>query len=207
MAQITSGFRAIFSSPVIYDLAQNAVGAGRSRARLARDHLGLHSGMRMLDIGCGTAAILARLPDGIDYVGVDLSEAYIESARHTFGDRGQFHCVDIGKAEPGAFENFDVVLANGLLHHLDDPHVTTMLHVARAALKSGGRLVTIDPCFDARQSRLARFTIAHDRGRNVRALEGYASLARDVFEDVRAQVRFDMLRIPYTHAILECRRQ
>jgi cyclopropane fatty-acyl-phospholipid synthase-like methyltransferase len=207
MAQITSGFHAIFSSPAIYDLAQAAVGAERCRARLVRDYLGLREGMRMLDIGCGTAAILGHIPAGVAYVGVDLSERYIAAARRKFGARGSFHCVDIARADPGSFDGFDVVHADGLLHHLDDEHVTTMLRVARSALKTDGRLVTIDPCFDDRQSPLARFTIRHDRGQNVRTAEGYSRLAKEVFGgDVGTQTRFDMFYIPYTHAIIEARR-
>lgn len=205
MAQITTGARAVFSAPWVYDLAQNLVGAERSRARLVRDHLRLPERARVLDIGCGTAAMLHHLPSGVDYVGVDLSEAYIAAARHDFGDRGRFHCGDIAGMTPGAFGSFDVVVANGLLHHLDDEPARTMLRVARAALRSSGHLVTIDPCFDPAQSRLARFVISHDRGRNVRTLDGYAALAREVFAQVQARLREDMLRIPYTHAVLECR--
>ena len=206
MAQITSGLRAIFSSPHIYDLAQDVVGAGRSRAILVREHLRFQGGQKLLDIGCGTSSILAHLPRDVAYVGVDLSESYIESAKRRFGSRGEFHCVDIAQASPGNFGGFDRVLANGLLHHLDDDEVRTMLRVALLALNEGGLLVTIDPCFDAAQSRLARITIEHDRGRNVRTALAYEALAKDVFPDVTTRVRSDMLRIPYTHTILECQR-
>lgn len=205
MAQVTSGLRAVFSAPRIYDLAQNAVGAGRSRARLVRDHLQLAAGARLLDIGCGTAAMLDHLPAGIEYVGVDLSAAYIEAARRNFGTRGEFHCADIAGVPPGTFGSFDAVVANGLLHHLDDEPARNMLRVARSALRPGGHLVTIDPCFDPAQSGIARFVIRHDRGRNVRTLDGYVALAREVFARVDARLRSDMLRIPYTHAVLECR--
>lgn len=204
MAQITTGFRAVFSSPRIYDLAQNAVGAERSRAKLVRDHLRPQGGQRILDIGCGTASILTHLPLDMAYVGVDLSQTYIDAAARQFGSRGAFHCVDIGHAAPSSFADFDLVLANGLLHHLDDEDVHAMLQVARSALKPNGRLVTIDPCFDDAQSMLARFTIEHDRGRNVRTARAYEALARGVFRGVTTRVRSDMLRIPYTHAVLEC---
>ncbi|MBC6942278.1 MAG: class I SAM-dependent methyltransferase [Xanthomonadales bacterium] len=205
MAQITTGPRAIFSAPWVYDLAQNLVGANRSRARLVRDHLRLRPGMRLLDLGCGTAAMLHHLPRDVAYVGVDLSESYIESARREFGARGEFHCGDIARTAPDVFGTFDVVVANGLLHHLDDGPVRNMLRVARTVLRAGGHLVTIDPCFDPGQSRLARLVITHDRGRNVRTLAGYAELAREMFTTVEPRLRDDMLRIPYTHAVLECR--
>ncbi|MEO5625280.1 MAG: class I SAM-dependent methyltransferase [Dokdonella sp.] len=206
MAQITTGFRAIFSAPRIYDLAQDLVGAERSRAILVHDYLRPQPQQRILDIGCGTARILPHLPVTIDYTGVDLSQPYIDAAQRAYASRGHFYCVDIGLADPSTFGNFDLALAIGLLHHLDDDEARNMLAVAHNALKPGGRLVTIDGCFDERQSALARFTIGKDRGRNVRTTDGYANLARSIFDDVSTHVRFDMIRIPYTHAILECRR-
>lgn len=206
MAQVTTGLRAIFSAPSIYDLAQDLVGAERSRAILVREYLRPQPQQRILDIGCGTARILPHLPMTIDYVGVDLSQSYVDAARHTYGARGKFHCVDIAVAEGAEFRNFDLALATGLLHHLDDDAARNMLGVARDALVPGGRLVTIDGCFEEGQSALARFTLERDRGRNVRTSAAYASLAREIFSEVRASVRSDMLRIPYTHTILECRR-
>lgn len=206
MAQVTTGVRAIFSAPRIYDFAQDLVGAERSRSILVRYYLRPQLQQRVLDIGCGTARILPHLPATIDYTGVDLSQPYIDAAQRAYGSRGHFFCVDIGQTDPSTFSNFDLALATGLLHHLDDDEALNMLAVAHSALKPGGRLITIDGCFDNRQSALARFTIERDRGRNVRTADGYANLARAVFENVKVDVRSDMIRIPYTHTILECRR-
>jgi len=206
MTQVTTGLRAVFSSARIYDAAQNWIGAERARKLLVRDHLRPLPGQRLLDIGCGTARILAHLPPSIAYVGVDLSERYIFAARREFGTRGTFECIDVGRADPAEFRDFDLALAFGLLHHLDDDEVRNMLTIARNAIADDGKLVTMDGCFDAHQSALARFTISRDRGRNVRTASAYAELARSVFPRVRVDVRSDMIRIPYTHAILECQR-
>lgn len=206
MAQITSGLRAILSLPRMYDLVQDLVGAERLRRLLVRDHLRPNAGQRLLDIGCGTARILPHLPAEVHYVGVDLSPAYIDAARAQFAGRGEFHCVDVGQSTVRPFRDFDLALATGLLHHLDDHEVIAMLHTAREALAPGGRLTTIDPCFAPGQSRLAAFTIKRDRGQNVRTPDAYLQLARQVFPHAGVQVRNDLLRIPYNHAILECRR-
>jgi len=97
------------------------------------------------------------------------------------------------------------VLATAVLHHLDDNHAVSLFELARRALKPGGRLVTYDGCFEAGQPKLARFVVSRDRGQYVRESAEFAKLAAQVFPQVRSFVRHDLLRIPYTHVILQCR--
>jgi len=92
MAQITSGFRSIFSQPAIYNLAQQLIGAEKARRMLVRDYIPRQPGLCVLDIGCGTAEILQHLPADTEYYGFDASEAYIIQARRQFGSRGHIHC-------------------------------------------------------------------------------------------------------------------
>ncbi|HEY8867402.1 MAG TPA: hypothetical protein VIM22_10735, partial [Solirubrobacteraceae bacterium] len=54
------------------------------------------------------------------------------------------------------------------------------------------------------QPRAARWLIERDRGRAVRGAGGYEELARPWFQRVNATVRGDLVRVPYTHAVLEC---
>jgi hypothetical protein len=91
-----------------------------------------------------------------------------------------------------------------VLHHLDDSHALSLFKLARRGLKPGGRLVTYDGCFVAGQPKLARFVVSRDRGQYVRESAEYAKLASLVFPEVRSFVRHDLLRIPYTHVILQC---
>jgi hypothetical protein len=90
------------------------------------------------------------------------------------------------------------------LHHLADDEALALLRLARAALKPGGRFVTFDGCLVDGQSAFARFLLRRDRGRFVRHRDDYLRLASRVFPNVTASVRHDLLRLPYTHIILEC---
>jgi SAM-dependent methyltransferase len=203
MAQVTTGLRRLLSHPAIYEGFQAAVGAARFRRILVRDYLRVRSGQRVLDVGCGPADILEHLPE-IRYVGIDLSAPYVESARQRFGARGRFFNADVARLGELESEPFDLVIAVGLLHHLDDAEAVELLRSIRPRLAlPGGRLVTIDGCYAAGQSRLAAFLLSRDRGRNVRPPEGYVALGRKVFARVEASVRHDMLRIPFSHCILQ----
>lgn len=195
--------RALLSHPRVYSLFRRFVGRNTARTVYAREHLRLEPGQRVLDLGCGPGDILAFLPQ-VRYVGYDISPDYIERARARFGERGEFHCRAVDESLPVSPASFDVVIAHGLLHHLDDAEANVLFRVARRALKPGGRMVTFDGCYAPGQSAAARLALRLDRGKHVRRREDYERLARAEFEDVKGFVRHDLLRIPYTHLIMEC---
>ena len=201
--QINSGLRGALSRPWIYDVLQNLLGGTSARTEYARDFIRATRGMRVLDLGCGTAQILSFLPEGVDYWGYDVSADYLKAAVARFGGRGHFRC---GIPDEGALGNlapFDLALATGVLHHLDDESARHLLRVARYALREGGRFVSIDPVFTSGQHPVARLLISNDRGRNVRDADGYLALAREEFGTVEGSLRHRSW-VPYTHWIMEC---
>jgi SAM-dependent methyltransferase len=201
--QIDTGWRGVLSRPLVYEGFQRAIGARHFRKTLAREYFRPRPGDRVLDVGCGPAHMLEFLPD-VDYVGVDLSPAYIEYAKRAFGGRGKFLVADATSLEAHEPEPFDLVTAVGLLHHLSDKGAIQLLRGLRARLAgSESRLVTIDGCYVGGQSRVAAFLLSKDRGRHVRSPEGYALLAQLVFNKVQIAVRDDLLRIPFTFCILD----
>lgn len=205
-AQRTSGVFSILSSARVYDGVQRLVGLERLCAELVRTYVKPAAGERprVLDLGCGTGVIVEHLGPS-DYVGVDLSEAYVADARRRLGDRARFVCADVRELDRLPDEGrFDVALMVGLLHHLSDHVAAGVFRAVAARLTDGGRLVTIDPTFAAGAHPIGRFVASRDRGRHVRSPGGYVRLAREGFSRVTVHVRHDLLRIPYTHAVLEC---
>ena len=191
----------VFSLPAAYRSFQKLVGKNY-HGRLLAEHARSTPGEKVLDIGCGPGHILESLA-GANYTGFDVSPEYIEAAQKRFGQRGRFWCSDVGLAaieqERGTF---DLVLAIGVLHHLDDERAAKLFELARLALRPDGRLVTCDGCFVPEQSWIARWALEKDRGKFVRHREEYVRLAAVCFPKVEARVRHDMLRIPYTHLIM-----
>lgn len=146
MSQITSGLRTILSHPAVYDLFQNLMGADRIRRELVSEHIRPTEGMRLLDIGCGTARILDYLPV-LDYYGFDLSRDYIDEAESRYADRGVFRCALVEEATLHGEPPFDLVLAVGVLHHLDDQSALQLMLLAKSALKEGGAVGNDRPVF------------------------------------------------------------
>lgn len=200
---VIAHLRRLLGRPIVYRAFSALIGAEAARRRFVRGHVRVADGGRVLDVGCGPADLLPHLPD-VTYVGFDANPAYIEAARARHGARGTFRCARVHEEALDAHAGYDVVLASGLLHHLDDEEGERLFVLARRALRPGGRLVTLDGCYAEGQSPLARFLLSRDRGAHVRTADAYERLARRAFSDVRVTLREDLLRLPYTHVILEC---
>jgi len=203
MSQITTGIRSILSHPFIYKTVQNMLGANKVRIQCVEKYIRPFKNAKILDIGCGTADILKFLPNSVEYIGFDLNNHYINYAKNKFGNRGTFICNDVNNQIKN-LPPFDIILATGLLHHLDDAEVNKLFTMATNALKESGRMVTFDGCFLENQSRVAKFIIKKDRGQNVRFPNEYKNLAETSFNHVKVNIHHDLLRIPYTHIIMEC---
>jgi SAM-dependent methyltransferase len=203
MAQRSPAYLSILSSPRAYDTLQRLLGADEGRRDWADHFIRARGRDYVLDVGCGTARILDYLPQNVSYWGYDVSERYIAAARERYDERAHFAARALSASELPALPSFDIVLAAGLLHHLNDVDASSLLRLAHAALRSGGRLVTIDPCYAPRQSFLARQLIRRDRGEHVRLAEEYLALARTTFSMATGTLRHRRW-IPYTHWIMEC---
>jgi SAM-dependent methyltransferase len=162
------------------------------------------AGEKVLDIGCGPADILNYMPD-VQYTGVDISLEYIQSAKKRFGNKGRFFCDDIGMINiEQEWGTFNLVMATGVVHHLDDAQAAQLFSLARIALRRGGRLITFDGCYVPGQSKVTAWLLGKDRGEFVRTQPEYMRLASGSFSKVEVHVRHDLLRIPYTHLIMRC---
>jgi SAM-dependent methyltransferase len=196
-------FRRVLEVPKVYLGFQNFVRAKGGRPNLVENVLKIRPGDRVLDVGCGPADILEHLPD-VDYLGIDYSAEYIEAARKRFGTRGRFLTADVASLKDHGEEGFDVAIALGVLHHLDDETARGLMSDVKRSLKPGGRFVAVDPLIEYPQNPIARLLARLDRGQFVRTVDGYSAIAKSAFEKADVEARRDMLRVPYSHAITRC---
>lgn len=212
MPQINRGVRSLLSSPFVYDLFTKLIGETSYRRTLVEQYICPQEYDRILDIGCGTGKIVQYLPN-VDYLGFDASQEYIKAAQAEFYKESKaptlnrqvkFICQEVSANDIKDEPFFDIALALGILHHLNDAEVLQLFNTAICSLKPGGKLITIDGVYVSNQSPIARWIISKDRGQNVRTEEAYLALASQVFSKITTSIRYDLLRIPYTHIILNC---
>jgi SAM-dependent methyltransferase len=200
-----TGLHRILNRAGVYDALQGFLLRRGARERYVRDFVQPFPGCRILDIGCGPAAILAFLPESIgEYAGFDMNAEYIAAAQRRWGARGIFQCQKVEAATLADIGACDIVLANGILHHLDDGEAQQLFDIAHRALRNGGRLVTYDNVYVEDQHWFARWLIARDRGKAVRSRDGYEALARARFAHVESAILHDTLRVPYTILVMSC---
>lgn len=205
MDQITTGVRRILSAPFVYDALQSLLGGTSARKRIVAEHIRVRPGDVVVDVGCGTAELLRHFPQDITYHGFDLSPDYIDAARKRFPGKPQFafHARDITTLGRDEIPPCDLAIAFGVLHHVNDAGARGLLENLYERLAPGGRLVTIDNLFVPGQAFIARELIKRDRGQHVRDEAAYRALVPPRFRDVRLAIHHDLLRVPYTHVVLE----
>ncbi|MBU1564940.1 MAG: class I SAM-dependent methyltransferase [Proteobacteria bacterium] len=205
MDHINTGFRSILSYSFIYNFFQKVmVGSNKAMKKLVKEYVVPFPKARILDIGCGTSSVLEHLPESIDYTGYDSNPIYIKSSIKKHKNRGCFYCEHISKTTLRDKNSFDIVLAQSILHHLNDEDATKLFSTAFEALKVGGYLITFDSVYIPNQSKIVKFLIDKDRGQHTRTPERYVELADSVFLKVESAIRHDMYRIPMTIFIMKC---
>lgn len=201
------GLRDVLEHPSIYQAFQQGFGFFNARVFAVRDYLEIRPGQKIIDIGCGPGFIVRHLPKGVDYTGFDIDQRYIDFAKQQFGDRGNFHCRYFDDACTAEFGGADLVMMNGVLHHIPDADLTATLASIAKALKPTGTLFTLDGCYRPGQNWLAKYLLDKDRGEYVRTEGEYRRLLEITFPIVATDIFENKSYLPYTFIFTRCRRQ
>ena len=161
--------------------------------------------IRVLDIGCGPAAFYSRYQgvEGLEYVGIEPNAAYVQDAEQRFPGI-ELYAGTVPQVRERFSGLFDLVVLEGVLHHVGDTTATEALSFAGERLAPGGRIVALDPVLLPRQNPIARALAVFDRGKYVRTRDGYRKLASDALPNATVEVRVlsGQLRVPYDHSLL-----
>lgn len=119
-------------------------------------------GWRIVDLGCGTGELTARLHEhlaAVDTLGLDSSGAMLKQARPLAGGGLRFEARDIGSF-PLAHEQYDLVFSNAALQWVPD-HSNLLPRLA-SAVAPGGQLAIQMPDQQNQPSHVAATEVAQE---------------------------------------------
>jgi len=193
----------MLSDPEIYLVIQGMLGAKRARQRCVKEYVyPIAAGQRILDVGCGPGYVIEYFPQSY-YIGFDTNRKYIEYANRKYSQKGCFFCQELNDTTIKDLKPFDLIMMNGLVHHLNDIQAIELFQRAKRILKPGGKVVTLDGCYVKGQSGIAKKLLDCDRGKYVREEKAYVALVSRAFNSITTYIRHDLMFIPYTLIIMQ----
>lgn len=134
---------------------------------------------RVLDVGCGPGTNTTSF-DRSEYLGLDINPEYVEYARRQF--RREFLVADLTLSTLPQIGEFDFVLVNSLLHHLDSGAVRGLLRNLSMLLSSDGHVHVLDMVLPDRRWSIPWVLARLDRGDFARPLPELRALVAEAFE-------------------------
>jgi len=123
--QREGGIYKILSIPKVYNFIQWLFYHSPTDSYF-RELIGVTEEKKILDVGCGPGDNVLKFPNS-EYVGIDISQKYIDNANNRFGKLGRFYCVSVDEIEKIDITKIDIVIIKAVLHHLSYEQISYML--------------------------------------------------------------------------------
>lgn len=162
---------------------------------------------RVLDLGCGNGVLLTTLPHDIAYLGLDISPALLAEAkrRHPgtnflLGDVLDQKVWDRLGPLPAGGQEFDLIVALALFHHLPTPadHTKLLRNIKQHLKSSGSALISVWrldlPKFDRFRTNGKHFSIPFHGG----PTRDFYAFTDDELESLCRQTGFSQTKITNT---------
>lgn len=189
----------LLKHPALHHAKGMVIGEDACRRKVVEKYLRPKAGQALLDIGCGTGGMVPYVPE-VMYTGVEQSGAYVAYAQAKYP---QAHFIKGDALQVALDGKFDLCLLWGVLHHLNDEDAARLLRRVPGWLTEQGRVLVVEPCRVPGKNLVSQWMIHRDCGHYVRDMAENMTLLQGVFPFVKSALRQDLLRVPYSFAILE----
>ena len=180
------GIYRILDIPILYNFVQKLFDHKRTRLRWHQLIKGYQNGI-ILDIGCGPGNKSIHFKNSKLYIGLDISQIYINEARQLYGSFGKFYKMSATEIDKLPYSDIDLVLLNGVFHHLSDEQVKEVLDKVSKKLSKNGVLVTVDPTL-VKGRVFANSIVSKDRGMHVRTPSSLMAITEKYLKTIDCDV-------------------
>jgi SAM-dependent methyltransferase len=160
----------LLEQTVVYSLWQAPFAAAKLAPMLACNEISRVR--RVLDVGCGPGTNTPLFAQA-DYLGIDINRGYIEHAKRKHNRR--FIVADVTTYDDLAETEFDFILINSFLHHVDTLSTTKILDRLTSWLSQDGHVHLLELVMPTDRT-IARLLAKWDRGKYVRSLSEWHTL-------------------------------
>lgn len=169
-------FTQLFDNPVMFDMVRHTLIGGTSNFnRELYDAVKPNKNDFILEIGCGTGSLSHSIIENSHYVGMDISNRFLEKASRKYPDK-KWVCGDV-KKDIKSMGKFDKVLMVNFLHHFDDGECfKILLDVASIADK----VIIVDAIRPI--SKIGTFLVSMDRGAHIRSACDSIEMTKMIFD-------------------------
>jgi ubiquinone/menaquinone biosynthesis C-methylase UbiE len=153
--------------PKIYNFLEKILSLGnKSCEKCLSELIKSNNSDLLLDVGCGTARY-AELFSG-KYHGLDINKDYIDFAKQNH--KGTFLVMDAADIKfPD--QTFDFVFNVGILHHIPDEKVKTIIDEMKRVCKNNGKVLIIEAVYPSKLNFIGYLLFKFDRGKHTRTIK------------------------------------
>jgi SAM-dependent methyltransferase len=180
-------FDYLLEQPLLFNLSQ--IPFTQQKFERILKHTDLKKARHILDIGCGAGSNTSHFVHA-DYLGIDINEKYIHTARRRYKRR--FSVADVARSRELLQGSYDFVLINSFLHHIDEDAAIRILKRAAELLETDGYVHSIEVVLPE-EPGIPRWLAKLDRGRFPRPLSRW----RQIFESQLETVVFEPFSIRF----------
>ena len=193
--------------PQVYNFYQRLIGADSYLKKFAYVFLNQGDNIKILDLGCGTSNILkfltlSKKEKNISYVGIDVSEKYIEYTKKKFPDGVYF--VQSVCDQINVDMKFDLIICLAVMAALDDDKLKDMFGVICSKANMSTKIILSDMNCRENANALEKFFYRNERNSYVRREEEYRQIITQYFNIDKVHYWDNVYRIPYSKVIFEC---
>lgn len=190
----------VFDRPKLYELFQSIVSRHGTLDTVKNEIVKPDQIKSVLDFGCGIGNH-SELFKSAHYLGIEPLEACVAVANEKYASSMvEFKMGNHLDLKSLPVSSFDLVIAIGVLHHIDSEVFIEFVKEAFRILKPGARLTTFDPVFHKEQSKMSEWIVKQDRGSWVRTESEYLEIIQSNFQGIiDTKIYSKLLRIPYDH--------